>query len=105
MGSRILSRSFDVERWELDDSGEGASTDLPDGAMDVDLPGPVNAQNVDHTEDGSEGGEGSDEEEDASDTSMVPMADMLNARYQTENVRDLAQICGVKGLSCAMACL
>ncbi|TFK66501.1 SET domain-containing protein [Pluteus cervinus] len=86
MGSRILSRSFDVERWELDDSGEDAPTDQPDGAMDVDLPGPVNAQGVDHTEGGSEGGDGSDEE-DASDTSMVPMADMLNARYQTENAK------------------
>ena len=40
-----------------------------------------------HAED--EGGDSDDEDrEDPSDVAMVPMADMLNARFESENVRN-----------------
>lgn len=89
MGSRILSRSFVVEKWEGDEdededetSAEAADTSLG-SAMDVD------EQDHDHeTADHAEASEDSSDEdgEDSSDVAMVPMADILNARYQTENV-------------------
>lgn len=88
MGSRILSRSFNVEKW---DSGEGedenaaANTSLG-SEMDVDAPqgseGDESASHHDETEE--EDGAGID---DSSDIAMVPIADMLNARYGSENVR------------------
>lgn len=83
MGSRILSRSFSAENWDGngdDDVGE------MDSAMKVDqnLEDP-DLNRVDDDDDGNR----SDEEEDEGDPSevaMVPMADILNARYQTANV-------------------
>ena len=101
MGSRILSRSFQVERWE----GEGEEADdhhnantsadamdtneappllhPAEAAQENDAEAVVAAQDeddVDRDDDDEE------EEEDSSDVAMVPMADMLNARYGTENV-------------------
>ncbi|KAI0268844.1 hypothetical protein BC834DRAFT_867511 [Gloeopeniophorella convolvens] len=83
MGSRILSRSFQVE---APAPGEEA-----DAAMDTDAP-----QGVSHASSGD--GEGqleqlldddsdSDDEDDPADVAMVPMADMLNARHGSENAK------------------
>jgi SET domain-containing protein 6 len=91
MGSRILSRSFNVEKW---DSGEGedenAAANTSCGSeMDIDSPqgseGKKSASHHDEAEE--EDGGGIDE---SSDIAMVPIADMLNARYGSENVRTAA---------------
>lgn len=74
MGSRILSRSFSVEPWHSTDADarndEDDLEELGASPPDPDL------------------AEESDEEEDAAYIAMVPMADMLNARFGTENVSD-----------------
>ncbi|KAF9227023.1 SET domain-containing protein [Gyrodon lividus] len=100
-GSRILSRSFTVSRWtedgEDDHEGEGrndgdegediqvdtrANTSLG-SAMDVDDP-----QESSHEDAGSVSDEDDeDEDEDPSDVAMVPMADLLNARWGSENAK------------------
>lgn len=89
MGSRILSRSFQVEKWE----GEDEAHDVLQAAGEVAVQEDQHAMDVD----GEAEGDGSNEpgmednededEEDPSDVAMVPMADMLNARYGSENVR------------------
>jgi SET domain-containing protein 6 len=94
MGSRILSRSFNVEKWtpdgeeEEDDGGaadvsmgSGMDVDLPDGASAPPTHSPLGTDDLEH-EEGEE-----QEQEDSSDITMVPMADILNARYRSENVR------------------
>ncbi|KAJ7267640.1 hypothetical protein B0H12DRAFT_1098154 [Mycena haematopus] len=88
MGSRILSRSFDVEKNESEEDTEadGAANSSLGSAMDVDLP-------QDETEPAHSGdSEHADEDEDAEEeespgVSMVPLADMLNARYGSENAK------------------
>ncbi|KAG9051389.1 hypothetical protein FS837_008486 [Tulasnella sp. UAMH 9824] len=74
-GSRILSRSFHVEKWtggdqnsESDEGSEGPADD-----MDMD----------DSKEDEDE----DEEREDTADVGMTPMADMLNARHGCDNAR------------------
>lgn len=98
-GSRILSRSFRVERWEGEEGGEGeeeANTSIGSG-MDVSVgntSGDIKMMDVDEpnhppppeSED-NEGDSDDEDEDDPSDVAMVPMADMLNARYGCENVR------------------
>lgn len=88
MGSRILSRSFNVEKW---DSGEGeeenpAANTSRGSEMDVDAPqeseGDESASHQDEAEE--EDGLGID---NLSDIAMVPIADMLNARYGSENAK------------------
>ncbi|OAX37925.1 SET domain-containing protein [Rhizopogon vinicolor AM-OR11-026] len=97
-GNRILSRSFQVERWKgevgpdssdeheyvPEDSAENTQADTSIGS----------AMDVDGTGDGDEGldGESSDSDSDDSDiddsdVAMVPMADLLNARYDSENAK------------------
>lgn len=90
MGSRILSRSFNVEKWEdeVGDDELAAQTN----SMDVDDPVPLTSANNDsperaHGEEVAEDDEEEEEEEDASDISMVPVADLLNARYEAENAK------------------
>lgn len=102
-GSRILSRSFQVERWEGEDgeqedntaantSADSQSMDIADtsmgsgNGMDVDEEGPPPMAEAQTLEQGDSDDE---DEEDASDVAMVPMADMLNARYGCENARNL----------------
>ncbi len=107
MGSRVLSRSFNVEVWTKSDDDEdekvqdtesGPTTSL-ENAMDVDEPpADEGAREREDAEDGEanrsleqlledDGSETDDEDaEDPGDVAMVPMADMLNARYQSENV-------------------
>jgi SET domain-containing protein 6 len=88
MGSRILSRSFSVEKW---DSGEGeednAAANTSYGSnMDVDAPqGTEEGESASHHDEAEE--TDGDDMDGSSDIAMVPMADMLNARYGSENVR------------------
>ncbi|KAF8915609.1 hypothetical protein CPB85DRAFT_1550593 [Mucidula mucida] len=85
MGSRILSRSFNVEKWESDnDENEEANNSH---SMDVDEPDTLatSAQDSEPTEEHVEEEEEEEVEEDSSDVSMVPVADLLNARYESEN--------------------
>ncbi len=85
MGSRILSRSFNVEKWESDnDENEEANNSH---SMDVDEPDTLatSAQDSEPTEEHVEEEEEEEDEEDSSDVSMVPVADLLNARYESEN--------------------
>ena len=87
MGSRILSRSFRVERDGSGDDADGHETDSNEPAMDVDADNTNNEAGMTAGEEDSQSGDSEDdEEEDSSDVSMVPMADMLNARYGSENV-------------------
>ncbi|KAF9001800.1 SET domain-containing protein [Hymenopellis radicata] len=91
MGSRILSRSFNVEKWESDnDENEEANNSH---SMDVDEPETVatSAQDSEPTEEHVEEEEEEDEE-DSSDVSMVPVADLLNARFESENASTLAKL-------------
>ncbi|TFK85823.1 SET domain-containing protein [Polyporus arcularius HHB13444] len=107
-GSRILSRSFHVEKWkgehtEGDSDEEGAGGAEDESAMDVDPQEVSAAAHVD--EPVQEDAPGSDVEEpqlvveaeeddsddedreDPADVAMVPMADMLNARFESENAK------------------
>ena len=83
MGSRILSRSFQVEALSTTDSVDSSQTTAQeDVEMNLDEPSPhaLNDNDSDESEDG-------DEEDDPANVTMVPLADMLNARYGCENVR------------------
>lgn len=84
MGSRILSRSFQVEALSTTDSVDSSQTRAQeeDAEMNLDEPSPhsLNENDSDETEDG-------DDEDDPANVAMVPLADMLNARYGCENVR------------------
>lgn len=102
MGSRILSRSFHVERWEgeqNEDETEQQGEENPDVSMesqksiDADQSREEDPNQVPHDAEEQEDREGdgnsdSDDEdqENVEDVAMVPMADMLNARYGGENV-------------------
>ena len=83
-----------MERWEKEDgtieenAEENTSTDSgmdianksAGSGMDVDED-PADASQPDESDDSNDGDVG-----DPSDVAMVPMADMLNARYGSENV-------------------
>lgn len=121
MGSRILSRSFTVEQWkgehpEGEDEHDGDDEAADTSAMDVDPQEAPSADAAEPTEpapvDGSDGpeelhveadGEDSDDEdhEDPSDVAMVPMADMLNARFESENVSLRSTVCVPRILICS----
>jgi SET domain-containing protein 6 len=109
MGSRILSRSFTVHKWkgtvdldaaeEVDENGDdelsstqdadASQASISSAGMEVDADAGLDAilnevqgnQNPALDEESN-----SDDEEDSSDVAMVPVADMLNARYESENV-------------------
>ncbi|TRM70198.1 hypothetical protein BD626DRAFT_476605 [Schizophyllum amplum] len=86
-GSRVLSRSFNVEDDGSDadsDAGEEANTSTD--AMDVDVPEAPAEEPAPANEDHSDDDDDSDDEE-AAEVGMVPMADMLNARYGSENAK------------------
>ncbi|KAA1471795.1 SET domain-containing protein, partial [Dentipellis sp. KUC8613] len=90
MGSRVLSRSFHVEKWESEESAEGHDHDT---AMDIDeekAPVPSTAAEAGPPEVEEADGSSDDDEsdgEDPADVAMVPMADMLNAKYGCENAK------------------
>ncbi|KAH9946963.1 SET domain-containing protein [Amylocystis lapponica] len=89
MGSRILSRSFQVERWKEDDNEDSDSESSQEqdahntSAMDVDEPAGV--QDADPDQENVD--EDDDDAESSADIAMVPMADMLNARFESENAK------------------
>ncbi|KAG6820812.1 hypothetical protein H0H93_011106 [Arthromyces matolae] len=90
MGSRILSRSFNVERWDSGEEEEetrDSSSHTRDHEMDVDSYGGPEEPSENDESHHSEAEEDEEDEEDSSDTAMVPMADMLNARYRSENAK------------------
>jgi SET domain-containing protein 6 len=74
-GSRILSRSFHVKREGTKEVNEGRMVDMDESA---------DAGAEDSEDSADEDDE--EEKEDTGDISMVPMADMLNASYDSENV-------------------
>ncbi|EIW83379.1 SET domain-containing protein [Coniophora puteana RWD-64-598 SS2] len=99
MGSRILSRSFHVEKWE----GGPEDEEMGDvnGEPQAENGSAPSGEAVPPTEEAASGddgegpgdGEGADEEdneedaEDPADVAMVPMADLLNARYGSSNAK------------------
>ncbi|KAJ7212933.1 SET domain-containing protein [Mycena pura] len=88
MGSRILSRSFDVEKDDPEETREDGAADTSLGsAMDVDA-----QQNEAEPADNEESetvpdGDPEEDDDEASGVSMIPLADMLNARYGSENAK------------------
>uniref|UniRef100_D8QBI2 SET domain-containing protein n=1 Tax=Schizophyllum commune (strain H4-8 / FGSC 9210) TaxID=578458 RepID=D8QBI2_SCHCM len=85
-GSRVLSRSFNVEEGDDDsDSDDEGPADKSADLMDVDATEPPPEGGAEEAIEVSDD-EDSDEE-DAGDVGMVPMADMLNARYGSENAK------------------
>ncbi|KAJ3762252.1 hypothetical protein EV360DRAFT_79480 [Lentinula raphanica] len=89
-GSRILSRSFDIERGATDEvSGEeeldGEADRSTGSAMDVDEDNAPAGVEDNSIQDDATGEEEEEDEEDAINVSMVPVADLLNARYGSEN--------------------
>ncbi|KZV66693.1 SET domain-containing protein [Peniophora sp. CONT] len=94
MGSRILSRSFTVEKWEGENLGSPAASAAAD-AMDVDEEDstgerPIVNQNTAESGVGTapvDEDDDSDDEDDPANVAMVPMADMLNARFECENAK------------------
>ncbi|RPD78643.1 SET domain-containing protein [Lentinus tigrinus ALCF2SS1-7] len=104
-GSRILSRSFHVEKWpgehtEGESDEEGANEVGEDSAMDIDPqePSAVVPEEAVHEEappdepeelhaEGREDDSDDEDREDPADVAMVPMADMLNARFESENAK------------------
>ncbi|KAG5646254.1 hypothetical protein DXG03_004081 [Asterophora parasitica] len=91
MGSRILSRSFNVEKWESEEEENENSKDSTNrraDGMDVDSSdGPERAEENGDEESHHIEVEEEDDEDDSSDTAMVPMADLLNAKYESENAK------------------
>ncbi|PSR99044.1 hypothetical protein PHLCEN_2v4201 [Hermanssonia centrifuga] len=95
MGSRILSRSFTVSKWtddlenvepSGDASANGANGNVDNTGMEVDE-SPINGaeQEPDSMEESED--EHVEDIDDPSDVAMVPMADMLNARFESENAK------------------
>lgn len=95
MGSSILSRSFHVKRdlshAEPDDADISSAPaevtvvrNVPDEEKDDE--GEVEHPEEVEVDDDDEAAEEA-EDEDVADISMVPMADMLNARFESENTR------------------
>ncbi|EGO25889.1 hypothetical protein SERLADRAFT_437599 [Serpula lacrymans var. lacrymans S7.9] len=96
MGSRILSRSFQVEKWDGPASGEhDANVSSDSTAMEVDGEVSVTQVHGDYNDDedisrdidDGSSDDDDDETEDPSDVAMVPIADLLNARYGSENAK------------------
>ncbi|TDL26018.1 SET domain-containing protein [Rickenella mellea] len=87
MGSCVLSRSFQVEQW--DGVQPEDKPELNHAASDMDVDEGTQLHDTDHDLEGSEEhkDESDDDEDDTADVSMVPMADMLNARYESENAK------------------
>jgi N-lysine methyltransferase SETD6 len=85
MGSRILSRSFQVEAW----SPIGQNPPHKEAEMNVEGNPSSLAPNHNAESDPEEmeDDDDSDDDDDPGNVAMVPMADMLNARYGCENVR------------------
>ncbi|KAI0694983.1 SET domain-containing protein [Cerioporus squamosus] len=104
-GSRILSRSFHVEKWkgghtegDSDEEDTGGADEEPESAMDVDPQEPLATDVQEETPadepevpqlevEADEDDSDDEDREDPADVAMVPMADMLNARFESENAK------------------
>ena len=87
MGSRVLSRSFTLSKEEEEEENENEN-DVDNSSMGstMDINGPLHkGTSVDNSQEGDNEEEGGEDEEDT-EVVMVPLADILNARYNTENV-------------------
>ena len=85
MGSRILSRSFQVKAPSAITSTDSDQTlTQEDSKMNIDelSPNSLNNNDLDETIDDEDS-----DDDDPENVAMVPMADMLNAQYGCENVR------------------
>jgi SET domain-containing protein 6 len=86
MGSRVLSRSFTLSKEEEEDHENENENSVDNSslgsAMDIDSP-----HNGTSVQEGNEEERGEEEEETEEEVVMIPMADILNARYNTENVQ------------------
>jgi len=85
MGSRILSRSFQVEAVSAASTDSGQTPAQEDSEMNLDETSPNSSNNNDSDEIVDD--EDSDGGDEPVNVAMVPLADMLNARYGCENVR------------------
>jgi SET domain-containing protein 6 len=100
MGNLILSRSFTLgddeeeEREEEKDhtTGDDENADIHNtslgSAMDVDAAASATKERAESSENEDSEDEDDDEETNTLEVVMVPLADILNARYQCENVQD-----------------
>lgn len=104
-GSRILSRSFTVSRWtddkvdededrsETDEGGSGANeAESPNSKTSIESSMYTGGAHTHlslfkDTNEELDSDSEDDENQDSSDVAMVPMADLLNARWGSENVR------------------
>ena len=96
MGSRILSRSFNVQPWEEERGRQSESMNYGDrhsdesteagndSTMDLDSSGVSDGSDNDDNDDGDD--DDDDDDDRPENVAMVPMADMLNARHGSENV-------------------
>jgi N-lysine methyltransferase SETD6 len=86
MGSRVLSRSFTLSKEEEGNENEDENdVDNSSVGSTMDINGPLHkGTSVDNSQ-GDNEEEGGEDEEDT-EVVMVPLADILNARYNTENV-------------------
>ncbi|KAI9507469.1 SET domain-containing protein [Russula earlei] len=87
MGSRILSRSFQVEAWSATynvDTSQTPPHEDPEMSLDKHSPQALddNSSDEDEDKDSDDG-----ENDDPANVAMVPLADMLNARYDCENAK------------------
>jgi SET domain-containing protein 6 len=97
MASAVLSRSFHVRKPEpgQQPGAEGAEGMVRPGDRGVELAAPADedeeGENGDeselHIDSDSDSDADADEAENIDDVCMVPMADMLNARFETDNAR------------------
>ncbi|KAI0032909.1 SET domain-containing protein [Vararia minispora EC-137] len=90
MGSRILSRSFHVEQWDGADIAGLVQAEPADMRESMEIDSRADASSAAQEESSiliDDNVDGSDDEEDPADVAMVPMADVLNARYGSENAK------------------
>ena len=87
MGSRILSRSFQVEAMSAASTDSGQTPAQEDSEMSLDEISPNSSNNNGSDEIIDDGDSDDDDDDDLANVAMVPLADMLNARYECENVR------------------
>ena len=83
MGSRVLSRSFTLSKEEQEDDHQHDVDNSVSSAMDIDGSPHKDTSADDFQEDDNEEGV---EDEEVTEVVMVPLADILNARYERENV-------------------
>ena len=86
MGSRVLSRSFTLSKEEDDHENDVDSSSSMGSAMDIDGLLHNGASATDDSQ-GDNQEEDEDEDEEETKVVMIPLADILNARYKTENVQ------------------